>query len=250
MNPTEQYLHDRDEQAKRNRKDKQIKTDVVAFMDTVHRTNYVKNFAWMGRPILQLPQDMIAMQEIIWEAQPDLIIETGVAFGGSMVFYASILEAIGGQGQVIAIDIDIREHNRAELSEHPLCKRFVMLSGSSTDDNIIKQVKRFIREAGATKILVALDSNHTHEHVLRELELYAPLVSLDSYIVVFDTSVEYLDPKYIPEGRPWGKGNNPMTAVREFMKGNFEFKADTYIENRILLTSAVGGWLKRIKEVT
>jgi cephalosporin hydroxylase len=187
---------------------------------------------------------MIAMQEIIWQLKPDLIIETGIAHGGSLVYYASLLELIG-KGEILGIDIDIREHNRLEIEKHPMFKRIKMLQGSSIDEKLVDQVKEIAK--GKQTVLVSLDSNHTHEHVLRELELYAPFVTPGSYIVVFDTIVEDLPQGYFKEQRPWGIGNNPKTAVWEFLKKNEQFAIDTAIDNKLLISVGPEGYLKRIK---
>ncbi len=180
------------------------------------RSQYSYNFRWMGRPIIQYPQDMIAMQEIIWEIQPDIIIETGIAHGGSLIYYASIMELIG-KGYVLGIDIDIRTHNRVEIEKHPMFKRIEMIQGSALDEDIVDQARQHAR--GKERVLVCLDSNHTHEHVQKELELYSPLVTKGSYLVVFDTAVE-IAPEDVSANRPWGPGDNPMTAVHEFLKTN------------------------------
>src|SRR5262245_48668079 len=152
------------------------------------RYNYSYNFTWLGRPIIQYPQDIVAMQEIIWQVKPEVIIETGIAHGGSLIFHASMLELIGGSGRVLGIDVDIRPHNRAAIEQHPMSKRITMLQGSSVDPAVAEQVRNFVR--GKRPVLVSLDSNHTHEHVLQELRLYGPLVTQASYLVVFDTVVE------------------------------------------------------------
>src|SRR6266516_3838603 len=144
------------------------------FIEETIRSGYSYNFTWMGRPIIQYPQDMIAMQEIIWEVKPDLIIETGIAHGGSLIYYASLLELIG-KGEVMGIDIDIREHNRKEIEKHPMYKRIKMIQGSSISSEVIEQVKKIV--TGKKIVLVSLDSNHTHEHVLSELNLYSPFVT-------------------------------------------------------------------------
>ncbi len=209
------------------------------------RLEYSYHFTWLGRPIIQFPQDIMAMQEIIWRIRPDLIIETGIAHGGSAVFYASMLELIGGNGSVLGIDIDLREHNRLALEQHPLSRRIQIVDGSSTDQNVVYQVYDLAR--GRTRIIVALDSNHTHEHVLKELELYSPLVTRGSYLVVFDTIIEDMPDSFWPD-RPWGKGNNPKTAVREFLKGNDRFIVDKEIEDKLLITVAPDGYLKCIKD--
>lgn len=208
-----------------------------------HKYSY--NFSWMGRPIIQFPQDMLAMQEIIWQLKPDLIIETGIAHGGSLIFYASLLELIGENGQVLGIDIDIREHNRVEIEKHPMFKRITMIQGSSIAQEIAKQVYEVAK--GKKQILVTLDSNHTHEHVLKELKLYSPLVNKGSYLIVFDTVVEDM-PEDFFLNRPWGKGNNPKTAVWEFLKKNDRFETDKEIEKKLLLTVAPDGYLRCIKD--
>ncbi len=206
---------------------------------------YSYNFSWLGRPIIQLPQDILAMQELIWRLEPDLVIETGIAHGGSLVFSASMLELIGGRGQVLGIDIDIRSHNRVEIEKHPLSKRIKMIQGSSTDTKIAKKVYAFAKDK--KKVLVVLDSMHTHDHVAKELELYSPLVSSGSYLVVFDTVIEDMPENFFPD-RPWGKGNNPKTAVWEFLKKNDRFVIDKEIENKLLITVAPDGYLKCIKD--
>lgn len=209
------------------------------------RYKYSYNFTWMGRPVIQLPQDIVAMQEIIWKVKPQLIIETGIAHGGSLIFYASMLELIGGDGQVLGIDIEIREHNRVEIEKHPMFKRITMIEGSSTDEEVVKRVYEFAK--GKKPVLVALDSNHTHVHVLRELKLYSPLVTKGSYLVVFDTIIEDMPGDLWPN-RPWGKGNNPKTAVYEFLKTNDRFIIDKEIEHKLLITVAPDGYLKCIKD--
>ncbi len=210
---------------------------------------YMYNFDALGRPIIQTPFEMVAMQEIIWSVQPDLIIETGIAHGGSLIFSASMLElnAICGGSQdaeVLGIDIDIREHNREAIEAHPMFKRISMIQGSSIAPEIIEQVKA--KAEGKQKILVCLDSNHTHEHVLAELEAYAPLTTVDSYCVVFDTVIEDL-PEDMFIDRPWGVGNNPKTAVWEYLKDHPEFEIDKSIQHKLLITVAPDGYLKRVQ---
>lgn len=206
---------------------------------------YTYQFTWMGRPIIQFPQDMIAMQEIIWQVRPDLIIETGIAHGGSLIYYASLLELIGGDGQVLGIDVDIRPHNRVEIERHPMAMRIQMIQGSAVDEGTAQQVRAVA--SGKQRVLVALDSNHTHKHVLRELELYSPLVTKDSYLVVFDTVVEDMPKECFPD-RPWGPGNNPKTAVHEFLKRSRRFVVDEEIDHRIQISVAPGGYLKCIAD--
>lgn len=213
------------------------------------RFEYSYHFTWLGRPIIQFPQDIIAMQEIIWQVKPDLIIETGIAHGGSLIFSASmlaLLEITGviNKGKVLGIDIDIREHNRIEIEKHPLANKITMMQGSSIDEDTVRQVHKFSKDYN--NILVCLDSNHTHNHVLSELKAYSPLVSKGSYCVVFDTIIEDMPEDFFPD-RPWGKGDNPKTAVWEFMKTNDRFEIDKEIENKLLITAAPDGFLKCVK---
>ena len=206
---------------------------------------YSYHFLWMGRPIIQYPQDIIAMQELIWTIKPSLIIETGIAHGGLLILYASLLELIGGAGRVVGIDIDIRPHNRVEIEKHPMFKRITMLEGSSIDEKIAEQVRRLAD--GQRPILVVLDSNHTHSHVAEELRLYSPLVTKGSFLVVFDTVVENMSKAHF-SNRPWGPGDNPMTAVREFLGKSDRFEVDPEIEHKLQITVAPGGYLRCIKD--
>lgn len=227
----------------------EINAAAAAFMRTSTVPKYSYNFNWLGRPIIQYPQDIVAMQELIFRIQPTLIIETGIAHGGSLVFMASMLElnAICGgpaDARILGIDIDIREHNRKAIVEHPMSRRIEMLQGSSISDDIIKQVCE--RAQGEERVLVCLDSNHTHDHVLAELETYAPFTTPDSYCVVFDTIVEDLPAELFPD-RPWGPGDNPKSAVFEYLKNHPEFEIDRSIDHKLLISVAPHGYLKRVK---
>jgi cephalosporin hydroxylase len=204
-----------------------------------HRYSY--NFRWMGVPIIQYPQDMIAMQEIIWQVKPDLVIETGVAHGGSLVYYAALLELIG-HGEVIGIDIDIRPHNRSAIDAHPMSRRIRLIEGSSIDERIVAQVRAL---AAGKRAIAVLDSNHTHDHVLAELRAYAPLVCSAGYCVVMDTVIEDMPADSFPD-RPWSVGNNPRTAVEAFLKEDARFEEDPLIPAKLLITVAPGGYLKRV----
>ena len=221
--------------------------------------NYGYLFDYLGRPIIQLPQDIIAMQEIIWKTKPDLIIETGIAHGGSLIFSASMLalldvcDAISSERtlnprisdrKVLGIDIDIRAHNKAAIQGHPMATRIQMIQGSSVSPEVIEQVKGIAK--GYRRVLVCLDSNHSHSHVLAELQAYAPLTSVGSYCVVFDTNVEDM-PADMYSDRPWGPGDNPKTAVWEYLNSHSEFEIDKGIEGKLLLTVAPNGYLRRIR---
>ncbi len=242
-NPIAEFFNEREQRIKSNGSNSPLKKAAEQFNLESNKSQYSYNFSWMGRPIIQYPQDMIAMQELIWEIKPDLIIETGIAHGGSLIYYASLLELIG-KGEVLGIDIDIRSHNKAAIEAHPMFKRITMIEGSSIASDTIDKVKTYA--AGKQTIMVCLDSNHTHEHVLNELNLYAPFVTKDSYLVVFDTIVEDMPDNYLP-GRPWKKGNNPKTAVWDFVKEHPEFEIDHSIDNKLLISVAPEGYLKRVK---
>lgn len=242
--PGKQFVEERERRINGNAENETLMAAAKQFNNASNSAQYSYNFSWMGRPIIQYPQDMIAMQEIIWDIKPDLIIETGIAHGGSLIYYASLLELVGA-GEVLGIDIDIREHNRKEIEKHQMFKRIKMISGSSINEDTIEKVKAHAE--GKKKILVILDSNHTHDHVLKELELYSPFVSLSSYIVVFDTIVEDLPEGYFSQQRPWGIGNNPKTAVSEFLQKNNQFIIDESIDNKLLISVGPSGYLKRIK---
>jgi len=216
-----------------------------AWIAGVSKHKYSYNFSWMGRPIIQFPQDIIAMQEIVWQVKPELVIETGIAHGGSLVFYASMLELLGGDRYVLGIDVDIREHNRIAIEQHAMFKRIKMIQGSSLDAGVVREVYDFAK--GKRRVMVALDSNHTHEHVLKELEFYSPLVTKGSYLVVFDTIIEDMPEDSFPD-RPWGKGNNPKTAVRKFLETNHRFVVDKEIEEKLLITVAPDGYLRCIRD--
>ncbi|MBO9659930.1 MAG: cephalosporin hydroxylase family protein [Chitinophagaceae bacterium] len=244
-NPIEAFKKETADRIQKNGSNTELLEAAKAFNTESNRAQYSYNFRWMGRPVIQYPQDILAMQELIWDIKPDLIIETGIAHGGSLIFYASMLELVG-KGEVLGIDIDIREHNKKEIEQHPMFKRITMIQGSAIAPETVAQVKEFAKDKAV--IMVVLDSNHTHEHVLEELKAYAPLVSEGSYVVVFDTIVENLPDNYLPgHKRPWGIGDNPMTAVREFLAANQNFEIDHSINNKLLISVAPDGYLKRTK---
>jgi cephalosporin hydroxylase len=235
-----------------------LQMESVDWVQKTAEQGYSYNFSWQGRPIIQYPQDMIAMHELIWQIKPDLIIETGIAHGGSLIFSASqlaqldICEAIEAgitldpkksKRKVLGIDIDIREHNRKAIEAHPMASRIQMIQGSSIAPEIIAQVKEVAK--GYNRILVCLDSNHTHDHVLAELKAFAPLTTVGSYCCVFDTIVEDMPADMFPN-RPWGPGDNPKTAVWEYLKTHPEFEIDKSIQHKLLITVAPDGYLKRI----
>lgn len=241
-----------------NARDAQINSDAAAFMRSSIARGYSYNFSALGRPIIQYPQDIVAMQELIWQVRPDLVIETGIAHGGSLILSASMLALLDlcdaaesgamidprQSGRlVLGIDVDIRAHNRAAIEAHPMASRIRMIQGSSTAPEVVEQVRQVA--SSHRRVLVCLDSNHTHAHVLAELEAYAPLTTPGSYCVVFDTIVEDLPVEMYPD-RPWGPGDNPKTAVREYLKSHPEFEIDAAMQHKLLISVAPDGYLKRI----
>lgn len=243
MDEIEKFKKEVDQNIQGLMEDRDVQALSRIWMREITRHRYAYNFSWMGRPIIQFPQDMVAMQEIIWQTKPDLIIETGIAHGGSLIYYASLLEMMGLDGYVLGIDVDIRAHNRAEIEAHPMHKRIAMIQGSSIADETVAAVSE--HAAGKKSVLVILDSNHTHDHVLKELQLYSQFVSPGNYLVVFDTLIEDM-PDDLIQDRPWKQGNNPKTAVATFLESNTDFKNDAAIEAKILITVAPGGYLKRL----
>lgn len=240
-----------------NGKNEALHKAAYDFMISTIEPKYSYNFSWLSRPIIQLPQDIVAMQELIWKVKPDLIIETGIAHGGSLIFSASMLAMIDycealengellnpqkPKRNVLAVDIDIRDHNRVEIEKHPMANRIEMIQGSSIDPQIVSEVHN--RAKGSQRIMVCLDSNHTHAHVLAELQAYASLVAVDSYCVVFDT---FDIPKEFLPDRPWGPGDNAGTAVDEYLLTNDQFVIDKDIDNKLILSVAPRGYLKRVK---
>lgn len=249
MTPYEQFKKECVEEIDIQGADAELKKASQDWMDLVNRKKYSYHFEWLGRPIIQYPQDIVAMQELVWEIKPDLIIETGIAHGGSLIFYASMLELLVqcgeiDHGEVVGVDIEIRPHNRQAIEAHPMSKRISMLEGSSIDASIVEQIKA--KAAGKKRVLVTLDSNHTHDHVYNELLSYADLVTVGSYCVVFDTVIEDM-PDDMFGNRPWGKGNNPKTAVELFLKDRNDFEIDDRVTNKLLVSVAPKGFLRRTR---
>ncbi len=243
MNEIRKFEEDRVKRIESYKNKKEFINSGKDFLEKSLYQKYSYNFSWLGRPIIQYPQDVIAIQEIIWEIKPDLIIETGIAHGGSLIFYASLLEVIG-EGEVLGIDIEIRPHNKEAIEQHPMFKRITMLEGDSVSKEVLEQVKKICENK--KRIVVFLDSNHTHDHVLKELEAYSPFVSVNSYLIVFDTIIEDI-PEELSSQRPWGVGNSPKTALYEFLKNRDDFIIDNTIDNKLIITVAPDGYLKKIK---
>jgi cephalosporin hydroxylase len=210
------------------------------------KLEYSYHFKWLGLPIIQFPQDVLAVQELVWDIKPDLIVETGVARGGSLILYASLLELLGNDGKVIGIDIDIRPHNRKAIEEHPLSRRIELKEASSVAHEVVQDV--FHQAESAKRVMVILDSNHTHEHALEEMKCYSPLVDKGSYMVVLDTVIEDMPAEFSTD-RPWGPGDNPKTAVHEFLRTNSRFEIDRAVQDKLQITVGPDGFLKCIESL-
>lgn len=243
--PVTAFARESEADIRRMADDGDVRKKTLEWVCATAKYKYTYHFSWMGRPTIQFPQDLFAIQEIIWRIRPEVIIETGVAHGGSLVFYASILELLGGRGIAIGVDVEIRPHNRQALEGHSMFKRIELVEGSSTDSAVLEKVRQVASDRTGT--LVVLDSNHEHAHVLRELELYSAMVKKGSYIVVCDTIIDDMPAAFFPD-RPWGPGNNPKTAVRAFLQQNDRFEIDRAIEDKLLLTVAPNGYLRCIKD--
>jgi len=249
MTPHDQFKAECEREIAAQGANEKLAAATQQWMKAANQAKYSYHFSWLGRPIIQYPQDIVVIQEIIWSVQPDLIIETGIAHGGSLILSASMLElnaACGGNAtsEVFAIDIDIRSHNRAAIEAHPMSKRITMLEGSSIAPDIVALVRS--RAQHRKRILVFLDSNHTHDHVLAELDAYASLISVGSYCVVFDTIIEEFPPGSFPN-RGWDRGNNPKTAVYSWLRSHPEFQIDKTIQNKLMITVAPDGFLRRVR---
>jgi cephalosporin hydroxylase len=245
MNPIDEFFGERREDIGKMSRDEDLKRKSLEWMIASDKYKYSYNFTWLGRPIIKYPSDIVAMQEIIWSVRPDLIIETGIAHGGSLILSASMLELLGGDRRVIGIDIDVRAHNRREIEAHPMFKRITMVEGSSVAPDIVAKVREL--SAGYRTVMVFLDSLHTHDHVAAELKMYAPMVTIGSYLVLPDTFIEMFPKGYYAASRPWDVGNNPMTALREFMKSSNDFEVDRELNEKLMITEAFDGYLRRVK---
>lgn len=258
MNPIEQFQDERRARLQSYAQDSDFSALSRDWLQASMQRQYVYNFDWLGRPIIQYPQDMVAMQELVWRVRPDLIIETGIAHGGSLVLSASLLAMLDmcdaieagtvfdprqSRRKVLGIDIDIRPHNRAAIEAHPMASRIAMVQGSAIASDVVAQVQAFAKDY--RRVMVCLDSMHTHAHVLAELEAYAPLVTPGSYCVVFDTFVDDMPPGFFVD-RPWDVGDNPKTAVWQWLPSHPEFEIDAEMENRLQVTVAPQGFLRRV----
>ncbi|MFZ2279698.1 MAG: CmcI family methyltransferase [Prosthecobacter sp.] len=241
----QQFFDERHADIIRMGEDEELKRKSIEWMVHADRYKYTYNFTWMGRPIIKFPTDMVIQQELMWRLKPDLIIETGIAHGGSIIFSASMQQMIGIEnGRVVAVDIDIREHNRQEIDAHPMSKHITMIEGSSVDAGVFARVKELA--AGARTVMVILDSNHTHQHVYEELKLYANLVTVGSYCILPDTFIEFF-PKGYYHNRPWDVGDNPCTAARQFLAERDDFELDQFLTAKGMISEGLDGYLKRVR---
>tara|TARA_A100001035_G_scaffold144871_1_gene113987 strand:- start:106 stop:861 length:756 start_codon:yes stop_codon:yes gene_type:complete len=243
--PVKQFFNQRKKDIKLMGKDQKLKDLTLEWMIKADKYKYTYNFTWMGIPIIKFPADMIIQQEIMWKLKPDLIIETGIAHGGSILFSAAMLAINGNGGEVVGIDNDIRAHNKKLITKHPMYKYITMYEGSSVDSLILNKVKKHTKNKKC--IMVILDSNHTHKHVLEELEIYAPLVTQGSYCILPDTFIEFFPKGHYSHNRPWDVGNNPYTAMKEFLGKNKNFRIDKDLSNKAMITETFDGYLKKIK---
>ncbi len=220
------------------------------FLESVY-SKYSYLFSWLGRPIIQYPQDILMVQELVYKVNPEIIIETGVAHGGSLCLSASLLALLDlkdnisrkeSKRKVVGIDVEIRNHNRIAIENHFLSNYIDLIEGSSIDENVIGEIEEICKSSKST--MVFLDSNHSEEHVLEELILYSKFVTKDSYLIVFDTSIEFF--KEIDyTGKKWAVGNNPRTAISKFLTKNNDFEIDSNIDDKLLISVAKEGYLKR-----
>ena len=239
------FFKERNEDIKKMGKDKKLIKSSIEWMILADKYKYNYNFTWMGRPIIKLPSDIVIQQELVWKLKPDLIIETGIAHGGSIIFSASMMEMMGIEGEVVGVDIDIRKHNKKLIENHPMYKRITMYEGSSTDPEIVEKINKHSKNKKC--VIVILDSNHSHMHVLDELKLYSSLVTIGSYCILPDTFIEFFPKGFYSKNRPWDVGNNPYTAMKEFLKNNKNFKIDRQLTSKAMITETIDGYLLRVK---
>jgi cephalosporin hydroxylase len=244
MNEIKQFFDGRSAAIEAMGQDEELRQKSIEWMLHADAYKYTYNFTWMGRPIIKFPNDMVAQQEIVWRTKPDLIIETGIAHGGSIIFSASLLELLG-KGRVVGIDIDIRKHNRTEIESHPMAKRITMIEGGSTDPAVFSRVKDLAKEAES--VMVILDSNHSHQHVLDELNLYSSLVTVGNYLILPDTFIQFFPKGYYSDSRPWDVDNNPWTAMKEFMSTTKNFEHDSAPVSKCMITESFDGYLRRVQ---
>ena len=245
MDKVKQFYNERKNDIEKMGMDVDLRKKSLEWMLHADKYKYTYNYSWMGRPIVKYPNDMLIQQELMWMLKPDLIIETGIAHGGSIIFSASMQKMMGIDGEVVGIDIDIRPHNRKLIEEHPMYKNITMFEGNSTDKNFIKKIEEHV--TGKKTVMVILDSLHSHQHVYLELQLYSKFVTLGSYCILPDTFIEFFPKGHYSRNRPWDVGDNPYTAMKQFINETDEFEVDKSLTNKAMITETIDGYLKRVK---
>lgn len=243
--PVSQFFDERCADIEAMGHDEELRRKSLDWMLHADKYKYTYNFTWMGRPIIKFPGDILIQQELMWRLKPDLVIETGIAHGGSIIFTASMMEMMGIKGEVVAVDIDIRKHNRDLIESHPMYKRITIYEGSSTDPEIVEKVRQ--HAVGKKCVMVVLDSLHSHEHVYNELKAYAPLVTVDSYCILPDTFIEFFPKGYYSHNRPWDVGDNPYTAMKQYLAETQLFEIDSSLTNKAMITETIDGYLRRVR---
>lgn len=243
--PVAQFFAEREADIEAMGRDEELRRKSLDWMLHADRYKYTYNFTWMGRPIIKFPSDIIIQQELMWKLKPDLVIETGIAHGGSIIFTASMMEMMGIDGEVVGIDIDIRQYNRTLIEEHPMAKRITMYEGSSISVEVIEKVRK--HTIGKKCVMVILDSLHSHEHVYNELKAYAPMVTVGSYCVLPDTFIEFFPKGYYSHNRPWDVGDNPYTGMKQYLGETDMFETDHSLTNKAMITETIDGYLRRVR---
>ncbi|HCI53985.1 MAG TPA: cephalosporin hydroxylase [Gallionella sp.] len=243
--PVAQFYSERAADIEAMGRDEELRRKSLDWMLHADRYKYTYNFTWMGRPIIKFPSDIVIQQELMWNLKPDLVIETGIAHGGSIIFTASMMEMMGINGEVVGIDVDIRQHNRKLIEDHPMAKRITMYEGSSTSAEVVELVRK--HTIGKKCVMVILDSLHSHEHVYNELKAYAPMVTVGSYCVLPDTFIEFFPKGYFSHNRPWDVGDNPYTGMKQYLGETDMFETDHSLTNKAMITETIDGYLRRVK---
>jgi len=245
IDPVAQFFTEREADIQAMGSDEELRRKSLDWMLHADRYKYTYNFTWMGRPIIKFPNDIVIQQELMWKLKPDLVIETGIAHGGSIIFTASMMEMMAINGEVVGIDIDIRQHNRTLIEEHPIANRITMYEGNSTGTEMIDKVR--MHTIGKRCVMVVLDSLHSHEHVYKELKAYAPMVTVGSYCILPDTFIEFFPKGYFSHNRPWDVGDNPYTGMKQYLNETDIFEIDYSLTNKAMITETIDGYLRRVK---
>lgn len=243
--PVGEFFAERKSDIEAMGKDEKLRAASLDWMLQADKYKFTYNFTWMGRPIIKFPNDMVVQQELMWDLKPDLVIECGIAHGGSLIFTASMMEMMGIDGEVVGIDIDIRDHNKAEIEKHPMFKRITMYEGNSVEESMVEKVRKHTE--GKKCVMVILDSLHSHEHVYNELKAYAEMTTVGSYCILPDTFIEFFPKGYYSDTRPWDVGDNPYTAMKQFMEETDLFEIDRTLTDKAMITETIDGYLKRVK---